>query len=179
MTHGEPHEAGGPPASLAGARVTLRALEDADVARLVEIVNEPEIREWWWGYDEARMRTEVFADNVTPFAIELEGALIGLIMYAEEPDPCYRYASIDLTLDSAHLGRGLGTDALRTLAQYLFEVRGHHRITIDPAVSNARAIAAYSKVGFRPVGVMREYELTASGQWRDALLMDLLRGELT
>ena len=55
----------------------------------------------------------------------------------------------------------------------------YHRITIDPALANERAIAAYKKVGFKPVGVMRRYELARDGEWRDALLMDLLADELT
>ena len=51
---------------------------------------------------------------------------------------------------------------------------GPHRLSIDPAAANARAIAAYAKVGFRPVGVMRRYQRLADGTWVDALLMDLL-----
>ena len=53
-------------------------------------------------------------------------------------------------------------------------MRGHHRLTIDPAAHNARAIKAYSRVGFKPVGVMRQYERGLDGAWHDGLLMDLL-----
>jgi aminoglycoside 6'-N-acetyltransferase len=65
------------------------------------------------------------------------------------------------------------------LAGYLFEQRGHHRLTIDPAAANDRAIRSYSTVGFRPVGVMRQYERGPDGRFHDGLLMDMLRGELT
>jgi aminoglycoside 6'-N-acetyltransferase len=58
------------------------------------------------------------------------------------------------------------------------EERGHHRLTIDPAADNERAIHAYEKVGFRRVGVMREYWRDAGGVWRDGLLLDLLAREL-
>jgi aminoglycoside 6'-N-acetyltransferase len=92
-------------------------------------------------------------------------------------DPDYRHASIDLFLATAVHGRGYGTDALRTLARYLFEERGHHRLTIDPAAANERAIRAYRAVGFRPVGLMRDYERGPDGTWHDSLLMDLLAGE--
>ena len=51
-------------------------------------------------------------------------------------------------------------------------------MTIDPAAANTRAIRAYEKIGFRPVGVMRQYERAPDGTWRDGLLMDLLAGEL-
>ncbi len=75
-------------------------------------------------------------------------------------------------------GRGLGPDAIRTLATYLIDERGHHRLTIDPAAANEAAIRAYAKVGFRPVGVMREYQRMPDGRWVDALLMDLLADQL-
>ena len=66
---------------------------------------------------------------------------------------------------------------MRTLARHLFEVRGHHRLTIDPAAANTRAIRAYERVGFKPVGVLRQYERGPDGTFRDGLLMDMLAGE--
>jgi RimJ/RimL family protein N-acetyltransferase len=41
----------------------------------------------------------------------------------------------------------------------------------------ARAIHVYEKLGFRPVGVMRQYERVADGSWRDGLLMELIASE--
>jgi aminoglycoside 6'-N-acetyltransferase len=60
----------------------------------------------------------------------------------------------------------------------LIDDRGHHRITIDPAASNAAAIRAYEKAGFRPVGIMRRYERNVGAEgWHDGLLMELIAGE--
>ena len=67
---------------------------------------------------------------------------------------------------------------MRALARHLFTVHGHHRIEIDPAADNHAAIRAYSKVGFRPVGITRRSERGPDGTWHDALLMDLLAEEL-
>ena len=67
---------------------------------------------------------------------------------------------------------------MRTLARHLFEERGHHRVTIDPAAANDRAIRSYERVGFRRVGVMRRYWRDPAGEWQDGLLLDLLAGEL-
>ena len=114
----------------------------------------------------------------TRMTIEVDGAIAGMIQYSEELEPKYRHASIDLFLDPLLHGRGLGTLAVREVVRILVEDRGHHRITIDPAVDNAAAIRAYGKVGFRPVGIMRCYERDADGKgWHDGLLMELLAAD--
>jgi len=111
----------------------------------------------------------------TRLTIEVEGRIVGMIQYGEEPDPRYRHAWIDLFVDPAFHGRGIGTEAVQRVARLLIEERGHHRVTIDPAVDNARAVRAYEKAGFRPVGVMRRYEREVDGDgWRDSLLMELI-----
>ena len=161
-----------------GERVALRPAGAEDVERLTEILREPEVARWWGRWDEDRVRKKLLAHAETAvYAIEAEGGVIGLIQYHEETDPDYRHAGIDITLATAWHGRGYGSEALRVLARYLFEERGHHRLTIDPSATNERAIRAYEKVGFRRVGVMRQYERAPGGTWRDGLLMDLLASE--
>ena len=105
--------------------------------------------------------------------------MIGSVQYYEETDPDYRHAGLDIFLGTGWQGRGLGPEALRILARHLVDERGHHRLVIDPAAANERAIAAYRRVGFTPVGVMRLYERGADGSWHDGLLMDLLADELS
>jgi aminoglycoside 6'-N-acetyltransferase len=116
--------------------------------------------------------------DICPLVIEHEETVIGFMQFSEDISIQYRSAGIDLSLHDDHQGRGFGSDAVRTLARYLFAERGHHRLTIDPAARNARAIRCYERVGFKPVGVMRRYERSADGEWHDGLLMDLLADEL-
>lgn len=163
-----------------GRHVLLRPLDRVDVPRLTEILQTPEVARWWTGYDRARVESEFLAGEpgVTVYGIDLDGSLVGLIQVIEEPTPDFRHASIDLFLDPAVHGRRLGPDAIRALARHLIQDNGHHRLTIDPAADNERAIRAYTKVGFRPVGRLRQYQRFPDGTWRDGLLMDLLADEL-
>jgi aminoglycoside 6'-N-acetyltransferase len=164
---------------LHGERVTLRPLEAADVPRLALIAAEPEVARWWLGLDQQDLFEKAGPDeDGFVFAVELDSEVIGLAEANEQADPDYRHASIDLFLATAAHGRGLGADTVRTLARWLFEERGHHRLTIDPAVANMRAIRSYESVGFRRVGVMRRYERDADGSWHDGLLLDLLPEDL-
>lgn len=179
------------PTVLAGASVSLRAAGSEDIPALAAIRRTPEVfQRWRGGADLARAVAEDLAEpGATSYVIELAGrelscaadtrAVIGWIQWSEETDPDYRYASIDIYLDPAVHGRGLGTDAVRTLARHLLVDRGHHRLEIDPAADNGAAIRCYSKVGFRPVGIRRRSERGNDGSWHDALLMDLLANELT
>jgi len=165
-------------ATLRGSRVVLRPVAARDRARLREILAEPEVARWWGPGPVDGSVDELYDESVVAFAIEVEGQVVGAVQYAEDDDPDYRHAGIDVFLSAAAQGRGLGRDAVRTLARYLLDVRGHHRLTIDPSAANERAIRAYGAVGFRPVGVMRQYERGHDGTWHDGLLMDLLAGEL-
>jgi len=165
--------------TLHGTATTLRRVRGEDVPALTAILAEPEVARWWPRYDEERVRAEfVDATDTVVFAIESDGELIGSIQYVEEPSPDYRHASIDVFVHPAWHGKGLGTDAVRTLARHLVHDRGHHRLAIDPAVENERAIRTYRRVGFRDVGIMRRYERNVAGEWHDCLLMDLLKEDL-
>jgi aminoglycoside 6'-N-acetyltransferase len=154
-------------------RLRLRPLAPADEAELLRIHATPEVARWWDAPDEGFP----FSDDSdsTRLVIEVDGAVAGLIQYAEELEPKYRHASIDLFLDPALHNQGHGTEAVRRVVRMLVEKRGHHRVTIDPAAANTAAIRAYEKAGFRPVGVMRSYERDADGGgWHDGLLMELV-----
>jgi aminoglycoside 6'-N-acetyltransferase len=165
---------------LDGARVRLRPAISDDVATLVRIRSTPEVRARWRGEDLAReVADDLASDELYVLAIEDEvGVVIGAIQWGEETEPDYRHASVDIFVDPASHGRGYGSDAIRTLVRHLFRDRGHHRVTIDPAADNEAAIRCYVKVGFRPVGVMRQYERGADGSWHDGLLMELLASDV-
>ena len=164
---------------LRGDRVVLRPLEEGDANRIVELGSDPEVERWWRGLTHGHVLEKARGEDegVAVFAIVVAGEVAGMIQYHEEAEEEYRSAGIDLFLGAPYHGRGLGTDAVRTMARHLFEDRGHHRLTIYPAAHNERAIRCYEKVGFQRVGIMREYWLDPDGVWRDGLLLDLLASD--
>ena len=166
-------------ASLEGERVRLRPLDPVDAPRVAELGADPAVARWWPGLTEQHLLDKAQGrDGLEAFAIEHEGAVVGLVQAWEENDPQYRHAGIDLFLDPRLHGRGLGRDAVRTLARWLIAERGHHRLTIDPALDNVPAIRCYEAVGFKRVGILRRYWRDPRGEWRDGLLLDLLAEEL-
>ena len=164
---------------LHGRLVRLRPCGGDDVPELIRIRRTPEVCARWRGGDDlvAAVRGDLDEPGSTGYVIELDGRVVGWIQWSAEEEADYRHASLDIYVDPAVHGRGVGTDAVRTLCRHLLHDHGHHRLTIDPAADNEAAIRCYAKVGFRPVGVMRRYERGPDGTWHDGLLMDLLNDQ--
>ncbi len=161
----------GDPPTLRGQRLTLRPLAARDVATLNAIVALPGVREWWG--------TDPTVEEENAFTIEVDGEITGWLAYYEEDDPDYRHGGLDIFVAPAFHGRGLGREALILAVRWLLSERGHHRLIIDPAADNVRAIRAYTSIGFKPVGIMRRYERGPDGSWHDGLLMDLVAEEFS
>ena len=155
---------------LRGPRVTLRTLELGDVPALNAIILEPEIRRWW--------STEPTIDDQDAFTVFVDGEIAGWVGWYEETDVDFRHGGLDIFISTRYHGRRIGREALYVAAKWLIEEKGHHRIIIDPAAANERAIHTYEALGFKPVGIMRRYERLPTGDWTDGLLMDMLAEEL-
>ena len=157
---------------LEGKLVRLRPLEPGDVPELRRIHETLEVARWWGPpEDDFPLGDD---PGATRFTVLVEGEIAGLIQYGEEREPDYRHAWIDLFIDPERHRRGLGADAVSTVARHLVEDRGHHRLTIDPALHNAAAIRCYEKAGFDRVGVTQLSWRDPEGEWRDGLLMELI-----
>jgi aminoglycoside 6'-N-acetyltransferase len=157
----------------ATADLTLRPLvpEDSDELRRIHAL--PQVARWWDLPDPGFPLSD--DPESVRRAVVVDGRVAGLVQFWEETEPRYRHACIDIFLDPAVHGRGIGTEVVRRMARELIDHRGHHRITIDPATANFAAIRAYEKAGFRRVGVLRCFERDAGGQaWHDGLLMELV-----
>jgi aminoglycoside 6'-N-acetyltransferase len=167
------------PKALEGERIRLRPFDEGDVDALWDIINEPSVRPWWGNETRDDVAGYVTDPEIEVWAIEKDGRVIGVIQAWEETEAGYRHAGMDIGVSTEFQDQGHGPEALVLVATYLFEDKGHHRLVIDPAANNHRAIAAYGKVGFKPVGVMRQYERNVDAPgWHDSLLMDMLKDEL-
>src|SRR3979490_3239143 len=159
--------------TLQGVHIRLRPATAADIADLARIRETPEVARWWRGGDDmaASVEEDLAEEGTETVVIEHEGKVAGAIQWHAEEEPDYRHAGIDIYLDPAVHGRGLGADAIRTLARHLIADQGPHRLVIAPAADNAAAIRCYTKVGFRPVGLMRRYERGLGGNWPEGRRM--------
>lgn len=171
--------------------MTIRLLRDAeeDYELLARWLSDERVLEFYSGrdnpFDYAKARQEFGPraegrDRVVACIIEKAHRPLGYIQfYALTKEDTAYYAlentegvyGIDLFIgEPSHWNRGLGTQVLFALTQYLFEVLRAVRIVIDPQVTNARAIRSYEKCGFKRVQVVSKHEFH-EGAWRDCWLM--------
>ncbi|THH38506.1 N-acetyltransferase [Aliishimia ponticola] len=171
---------------LTGPRVTLRGARDTDVEARFRLGNSVEIQRMF-GTDPGQIR-ELTMDAAKAWVesqkkeqygwiIEADGALLGAVrLHTLNLVDLRANIAIGL-LSEAHLNKGYGTETLRLLAGYAFDVMGLHRLTGRVLDFNARAVASYIKVGFKEEG--RERESARIGDaWHDDIIIGLLSQDL-
>lgn len=152
----------------------LRPSRPDDAPLIFDLLQHPDVAAWW-GIDHTLESVREQLERA--FVIEVGDDVVGLLECHEETDPMYPSVAFDIALAASVHGRRIGRRALGLAVEH-FIAQGHHRFTIDPAVTNQMAIRCYQAAGFRPVGILRSCERAPDGTWRDALLMDLLSWEL-
>ena len=164
--------------------VAFRAVADGDVPDMWRWAHDPEVIEFWGPppADVAALRDLVMDPGDQPtwrFIIELAARSVGFIQYHHpHADPAsFWSAGIDIYIGEPDArNRGVGTEAVRTMLAYLFEVQHVHRVTIDPQTTNARAIRCYEHAGFHRDGVLRHHD-RMHGRYVDTQFMTILEDE--
>jgi aminoglycoside 6'-N-acetyltransferase len=134
---------------VSGALTTLRHASDADADLLVAWHADPEVSRYWDGetFTRDEMLERLRRPEVDHFIVQAAGRPVGYVQAWRDGEA----GGIDMFLIPAARGRGLGPDAARALAQHLRDERGWTRVTVDPYLSNPRAIHAWRKAGFTDV----------------------------
>lgn len=140
-----------PSSPLRGELTSVRPATDADAELLVRWHRDPEIARYWDNetFTHEEMRARLARPDVDPYIIEAHGEPIGYLQawFGDAPSD----AGLDMFLVPTARGHGFGPDAARALATYLLQETGRNRLTVDPYLSNKRAIRAWQEAGFRPI----------------------------
>ena len=136
-----------------GELTTLRPVSPADLPLLERWFTDPQVFRYWGGVPKSReqiaaeyLGIENGDEIVLSFIVERDGEPIGYIQgWSDEP----LIGGIDVVLVPQARERGYGPDAVRALALHLRDDLRWTEITVDPLASNARAIRAFEKAGFR------------------------------
>ncbi len=166
-----------------GPRLRLRPIMEADLPSMFRWLSDPAVAEF---YGEPPRSAESLQHYLEPdvqpvwrFIIEAGKEGIGEVQY-HYPYWGQEYewpAGIDIYIGAAaNRERGLGTEAVRTMLQHLFESNQVHIVTIDPEVDNKRAIRCYERAGFRRDGVLCDHA-KEHGRYINTYYMSILADE--
>ncbi|MEH0445691.1 MULTISPECIES: GNAT family N-acetyltransferase [unclassified Streptomyces] len=165
--------------------VRLRPVREDDLPMLEQFMLDPEAAgtfSWFGWTDPGRMRRR-WAENGM---LSVDG---GQLMVASGTEPlgfvAWRrivtvpqssYWNIGIQLLPRAQGRGVGTQAQRLLARYLFAHTPAVRIEAHTDVENIAEQRALEKAGFTREGVLRSV-VFRDGRWRDSLSYSVLRDD--
>lgn len=91
----------------------------------------------------------------------------------------HRNASLGIFIgEKTFWNQGIGTEATNLLLDFAFNILNLHNIYLSVMSYNKRAIRCYEKIGFKKIGVQREF-MFVSGKYHDVYLYDMLASEFT
>lgn len=169
-----------------GQRIVLRSIEEEDLGRLKDWLNDAEMAHWvgGWTFPVSDVEQRAwFQRSLTDrrnrrFIVALpDGEVIGLTGLWEI-DWHNRNALTALKLGpEAARGRGLGTDAIMTMCAYAFAEVGLHRLWTEILAYNRSSYEAYvRKCGWTVEGRLRQ-QIWRHGQFHDQLRVGILASE--
>lgn len=170
-----------------GKLIRIRGREAEDEPLLYRWFNDPEVTEHLaLRYPLSHKTEREFIERMKDvgyqnanFAIETlaEGKLIGGCGF-EKFRPENRTQVLGIAIgDKEYWDGGYGSDAMRTLCRFGFEMMNLHRIELDVYGGNDRARHVYEKIGFR-LEVTKREAVYKFGVYHDVHVMGLLEGEL-
>ena len=169
-----------------GETLLLRELRQSDYPMLVRLRNDLATQGWsrtlppdfTLGMYHKRFddRPYEFSRDWAIFVIETldRGTPIGFCSYTDHQD---RFeATIGIVVEKERWGTGASFEASDLLLRFLFHELGLRVVRLWTQSGNTRAAGSAEKLGFR-VAARLENAIFKEGEYRDNLMMDLLREE--
>ena len=178
------------PIRVAAGHIMLRPvrLRDGPAWSRLRLYDETYLRSWepeaagpWaqrhttlaWPMLCAALGTIARRGQALPFAIILEGRLVGQLTVGNVVRGALRSGSLGYWIDRGVAGRGMASLAVALVCDHAFGPAGLHRLQADIRPENLPSQRLVERLGFRREGLLRRY-LDIDGDWRDHLSYALL-----
>lgn len=164
---------------LIGDLVTLREVSWGDLAARQQWFADPEVTRYLGWLDGVPVP---YLQDDSPGAVEWTVALrdsaeaVGIAQLGKL-DTVAAQASFGIVIGRRDLwGKGLGTDVIRLVLGYAFQVAGLNRVWLTVETRHQTAVRLYEREGFLVEGILRQARQTQDGLV-DVTVMGLLRRE--
>lgn len=148
-------------ATLQTERLVLRPVRDADIDRILQYRNLPEVTRWLLrtevepGSFAAAWRHAAADPDDHSVAVTLDGLVIGTVSLevvdgmGQPGMPRRTQADLGYIFDPAHGGHGYATEAVAAMVAHAFDGLGVRRITAGCFADNLASVRILEKVGMR------------------------------
>lgn len=117
-------------------------------------------------------------ENTTfPFAITVNNTVVGSISALRQSNIHFLTAEIGYYIAESFWGKGIGTDAIRQICDYIFQSTDIIRIFAEPFAHNAASCRILEKNGFKCEGTLRS-NAVKNGQILDMKMYSLIKSEV-
>ncbi|QTA37754.1 GNAT family N-acetyltransferase [Thermosipho ferrireducens] len=172
---------------LKGKLVRLRAYSKDDLEKVLEYINDSEVKKCLTPgipFPFRKEDEEKWYQNLNPFSEKSYSFAIETLSDGEYIGGCginnvywkNSVATVGIFLGKPFWNKGYGTDAMRVLVNFIFNEMNINKVRLDVYSFNKRAIKSYEKVGFKVEGILRE-EIFREGKYHDIFVMGILRNE--
>jgi len=167
-----------------GKDLLIRKAEKEDAAELIAYLNKVggESDNLLFGENEFGMTVEqeesfIESINNSPTSVLLAGEVDGKIICvgsiaAPRRERRAHQADLAMSVSKAFWGQGVGTHLMQSLIDFVKNTEKLEIIHLTVKADNARAIALYTKMGFKEIGVFPK-DTKIDGKYYDAILMYL------
>lgn len=174
-------------------KIRIRTMVPDDSAILLKWMTDMRVLEFYEGRDKRYTEELIYQDFFEEDSEDDNGAAMKVILeYEGDPigygqiypitdEGCeeYEYDNRNETVygmdqfigEPDYWDRGIGTEYLKLILQFLREEKQADAVIMDPHQDNVRAIRCYQKVGFHIIESLPEHELH-EGKMKDCYLME-------
>jgi len=174
--------------NLETARLILRHFTDADLVSFMAYRNDPDVARYqsWEGIGEAEASAFIAEQKLVQagvpgqwfqiaIALKETGTLVGdCALKIDEHDE--RQAEIGYTLARAYQGKGIATEAVSCVLDYVFRRLELHRVVAITDCENTASVALLERLGMRREGHFIQ-NVWFKGKWGDEYLYAILQDE--
>jgi RimJ/RimL family protein N-acetyltransferase len=171
---------------LKGEKVTIRPIRQDDMLKWVVWLNDQEVTSHLsgavlygvtWEQEQDFYSQMLRSSQNKVFTIQNENGRqignIGLHNINWE----WSTATVGIMIgEKDHWGKGYGTDAMKTIVNFAFNMMNLRRLSLEVNADNIRGIKCYEKAGFVTEGIKRK-ERYYNGRYTDIVIMGILKEE--
>jgi len=168
-------------------RLTLRPMQVRDAEDMYRNwAADPEVTKYltWQPHASLDVTRTILADWEAQYkdpkdchwGMELDGQLIGAVAVVDVNERT-RAMELGYCMSRAHWGKGLMTEAVSAVRDYLFGEVNANRLVIRHAVPNPASGRVAEKCGFSLEGVNREAYVVSTGETVDIVVRSMLKRE--